>query len=73
MLGDGADQQVVRFVESVDAQADQKRTEVTLQEPAPEGGSSPAEIVSTALNPFIDSGHEYFREQSTWRAQWPTS
>jgi hypothetical protein len=60
VLGEGSGQQVVRFVESVDAQADQKRTEVTLQEPPPSEGTTAEEAAKAALNPFIGQATSIF-------------
>jgi hypothetical protein len=57
VVGDGRDQQVLRFVESVDAQADQNRTEVTLQvqppSPMPQDAPTVLSTVKSALQPFI--------------------
>jgi hypothetical protein len=62
VLGEDAGQQVLRFVESVDVQADQKRTEVTLQEPPLQGKSSIQATVDDALNPFIDQATSIFAD-----------
>src|SRR5215472_14963863 len=59
VAGDGAGQQSLRIVESVSAQPDQKRTEVTLQVslpslPAGPGGSQQAvTVLQSTLGPFI--------------------
>jgi hypothetical protein len=66
--GDGDGQQCLRIVESVSAQTDQNRTEVTLQEPPPQlqrpASSTPAqEAVATlqsALSPFISDATDIF-------------
>jgi hypothetical protein len=60
--GDGPGQQVLRFIASVDAQADQKRTEVVLQVPPPQlqtsgqGGAVQEAVATlqTALQPVIN-------------------
>ncbi len=62
VTGDSPGLQVLRFVASVNVQADQKRTEVVLQEPSPQlqtiakGGSvqNAAETLRVALQPVID-------------------
>jgi len=62
--GDGPGQQVLRFVEAVNAQNDQKRTEVVLQEPPPTLENEPGSPAQAAcaeleaiLNPYIaDAG-----------------
>ncbi len=58
--GEGSGQQCLRFVKAADVQADQKRTEVTLQEPLPAlrtGAGAPAAraiaALENALEPFI--------------------
>ena len=64
--GDGAGEQVLRFVESVSVQADQKRTEVTLQEPLPtmaQGSDAAQQAIATlqsALEPFIQDASNIF-------------
>jgi Baseplate J-like protein len=64
--GDGGGQQALRFVQSVNAQADQKRTEVTLQEPPvtvqDEGGGAQAAVTAlhTVLDPFIEDATTLF-------------
>jgi hypothetical protein len=71
VLGNDSGQQVLRLVETVQAQADQNRTEVTLQEAAPQDGQTQQgiesqalktsqDIVSQALNPFIDEASSIF-------------
>jgi hypothetical protein len=54
VLGEGSDQQVLRQVATVDAQADQKRTEVTLLEAPPATKTSVLDTITTALSPFLD-------------------
>jgi len=64
--GDGAGQQYLRIVESVNAQPDQKRTEVTLQEslptlPSGPGGSQQAvTVLQSTLGPFIADATNIF-------------
>lgn len=66
--GNGPGQQWLRFVQSVDAQSDQKRTEVTLQEPPPMLQTSPTEravqeamaTLHSALDPFIADASNIF-------------
>ena len=64
--GQGAGQQSLRIVESVSAQADQQRTEVTLQEalptlPSGPGGSQQAvTVLQSALGPFIADATDIF-------------
>lgn len=66
--GEGAGQQSLRFVESVNVQADQNRTEVTLQESPPvlqassTGSAAEAAIATlqSTLNPFIDDATNIF-------------
>jgi hypothetical protein len=53
VVGDGDYQQVLRFVESVDARADQNRTEVTLQVQPPSPMPTVLSTVKNALQPFI--------------------
>lgn len=60
VLGNGQGQQAFRFIESVAVQAEQNRTEVTLQEPPPSAGSQPADTASAALNPFIEQATSIF-------------
>jgi hypothetical protein len=56
--GDGAGQQCLRFAQSVNVQAEQKRTEVRLQEPLPTlqslGTDGPAQQAITALQNILD-------------------
>lgn len=49
-------QQVLRFVKSVDPQADQKRTEAVLQDAEASRGTS----VETALQPFVDEADSIY-------------
>ena len=64
--GQGGGQQSLRIVESVSAQADQQRTEVTLQEalptlPSGPGGSQQAvTVLQSALGPFIADATDIF-------------
>lgn len=68
VAGDGPGQQVLRFVRTVDAQTDHKRTEVTLQEPPPQlqkpaGQTSAQQAVATllaVLSPFITDASNLF-------------
>lgn len=60
VLGNGTGQQVFRFVESVAVQADQNRTEVTLQEPPLQDESTPADNASAALKPFVEQATSIF-------------
>ena len=53
-------QQVLRFAESVDAQADQKRTEVTLVQPLLKVQGSIGTAVTNAVQPFIDKATALF-------------
>lgn len=56
VLGDGAGQQVLRYVDAVDVQTDQGRTEVTLRETP----LQPTDTVNEALDPFIDQATSIF-------------
>jgi hypothetical protein len=64
--GNGAGEQWLRFVDSVNVQADQKRTEVILQEPAPQihgsgtGAQRAVSALQNALNPFIEDASNIF-------------
>jgi hypothetical protein len=64
--GQGAGQQSLRIVESVSAQTDQQRTEVTLQEalptlPSGPGGSQQAvTVLQSALGPYIADATDIF-------------
>jgi hypothetical protein len=64
--GNGAGEQWLRFVDSVNVQADQKRTEVRLQEPAPQihgsgtGAQRAVSALQNALNPFIEDASNIF-------------
>jgi hypothetical protein len=60
--GDGPGQQVLRIVESVDAQANQQRTEVTLQEPlvTVTGTTSALTNIVNVLQPFINDASTVF-------------
>lgn len=66
--GDGPGQQVLRVVESVTAQPDQKRTEVTLQISQPalqfKGSTDPAkqalDTLQAALGPFVADAEDVF-------------
>ena len=65
--GDAPGQQALRFVESVDAQASENRTEVTLQEAPPTPldvtGTAPQEALATllgALGPFVADATDAF-------------
>lgn len=60
VLGTAAGQQSLRFVDSVDSQAQDKRTEVTLQEPALTISSSVSTTVSSTIQPFIDDASSEF-------------
>jgi hypothetical protein len=60
VLGDDPNLQVLRFIDSVNAQADQQRTEVTLQEPPPQEESSPGDTANAALAPYIDQANSIF-------------
>lgn len=60
VLGEGSGQQVMRRVSSVNVQADQKRTEVTLLLPPPQVEKNVQETVTTALQPFLDEASEVF-------------
>lgn len=60
VLGGGNDQQVLRQVAAVDAQADQKRTEVTLLEAPPKPKGSVEDTIKTALKPFLDEASSIF-------------
>ena len=62
VLGDDPGLQVPRFVESVDAQANLNRTEVTLQPPPPESDSDPLDTVTKAVSPFIDEATSIFAD-----------
>ncbi|MFI5456620.1 MAG: putative baseplate assembly protein [Isosphaerales bacterium] len=63
VLGDDPGQQVPRFVNNVEAQADQNRTEVTLQITVPQQpGRTPGDTVSKALAPFIDQATSIFAD-----------
>src|SRR5207253_2859136 len=57
-LGNGKDQQVLRTVESVDIQADYKRTEVILTEASLGMTGSISHTVSEALQPFVDDASD---------------
>jgi hypothetical protein len=64
--GQGAGQQSLRIVESINAQTDQQRTEVTLQEalptlPSGPGGSQQAvTVLQSALGPYIADATDIF-------------
>ena len=62
VLGEGSGQQVLRMVESVSVQAQQNRTEVTLQEPPfqTQFGSQVIDNVKSAVEPFIDEAASIF-------------
>lgn len=60
VLGAAAGQQFLRFVDSVDPQAQDNRTEVTLQEPALTISSSVSTTVSNTIQPFIDDASSEF-------------
>jgi len=60
VLGDGAGQQFLRFVEAVDPQADQKRTEVTLQQGAPSPQPGEYATLQSALQRFIEDATALF-------------
>jgi Baseplate J-like protein len=63
VLGEDAGQQVIRFVKNVEAQADQNRTEVTLQIAVPQQpGLTPGSTVSDALAPFIEQAKSIFAD-----------
>jgi hypothetical protein len=53
-------QQVLRFAQHVEIQADQERTEVTLAEPLPKVDGSVANSVKNAVQPFIDEASTIF-------------
>ena len=65
VLGDGDQQQVLRQVATVDAQADQQRTEITLLQPPLQAATSVQDTVKTALQPFIDEASENFSDSDT--------
>jgi hypothetical protein len=55
VFGDDSKQQVLRQIETVEAQAADNRTEVVLlAPPEEETGSTPGEIVKEALDPFLE-------------------
>jgi hypothetical protein len=56
-LGGAPWQQTLRFVESVDAQFDEQRTEVTLRTTLPESDEDP---VSDVLGPFVEMASSVF-------------
>ncbi|MFI5101930.1 MAG: putative baseplate assembly protein [Terriglobales bacterium] len=64
--GDGAGQQCLRIVESVSAQPDQKRTEVSLQvalptdQPGPGGSQQALTMLQSTLGPFIADATNIF-------------
>ncbi len=60
VLGDGPGQQVPRLIDSVDVQADQNRTEVTLQEAGPMLAGTILETVTNAVQPFIGEASSIF-------------
>jgi hypothetical protein len=62
VLGDDPGLQVPRFVESVNPQADLKRTEVTLQPAPPLSGTAPLDTVTNAVKPFIDEATSIFAD-----------
>ena len=64
VLGNGPNEQVLRKVGSVDVQGDQKRTEVTLEEPIVQitGGQPPLDAVKPVLQPFIDEAASVFAD-----------
>jgi hypothetical protein len=62
VLGSDKDRQVPRIVESVDGQADYKRTEVTLAEASVGMAGSISETVSSALQPFVDDASNIFAD-----------
>ena len=57
VLGNGAGQQLPRFVDAVDPQASDSRTEITLREPS---DVAPPAVASDALSPFIDQATSIF-------------
>ena len=67
VLGGDSGQQVLRFVESVSVQAQQNRTEVTLQEPPfqTQFGSQVIDNVKSAVEPFIDEAASIFAGTDT--------
>ena len=66
VLGNGDQQQVLRRVASVDAQANQQRTEVTLLQPPPQvDKASVRATVTTALQPFIGEASDIFSGSDT--------
>jgi hypothetical protein len=63
VLGDDPGQQVVRFVKDVEPQAENNRTEVTLQIALPKlAGPAPGKTVTNALAPFIDQATSIFAD-----------
>lgn len=62
VLGDDAGLQVPRFVESVDAQANLNRTEVTLQPAAPQSLDTAQGTLSAAVDPFIQDAQSIFAD-----------
>lgn len=59
-FGNGPGQQNLRTIKSVDIQADDDRTEVTLTEAVPQPGASPFDTAQKALQPFIDDAAAIF-------------
>jgi hypothetical protein len=53
VLGERSGQQALRFVKSVDVQADQNRTEVALQVQLPQARGTVLATVRSALQPFV--------------------
>ena len=63
VLGDGTGQQVVRFVDAVVPQADQGRTEVSLQPPPfATSAQNVQALVQTTIGPFIDEVSSIFAD-----------
>ena len=62
VLGDDDGLQVPRFVQSVDAQADLKRTEVTLQPAPPQPGAAltAQSVLNAAVDPLIQDAQSIF-------------
>ncbi len=61
--GDGRGEQALRFVQSVDMQADQNRTEIVLQGAAPDTYVATTDVLSaltSALQPFINDASAIF-------------
>ncbi len=60
VVGDGAGQQVLRFVQSVDVQAEQNRTAATLQEPPIQRAATIISTVAATVQPLISQASSIF-------------